>query len=52
MSLKGFFPLLIIPLNFHVHVGVGGWAAACVCENFHEIPKLRNYTAPSFSKNG
>jgi len=39
------------PLNFHVHTGEGEWAAACVCENFHEIREVRNYTDLSFSEN-
>jgi len=45
------FHFSLLPLNFHVHTWVGGWAVACVCENFHEIRKLINYTALSFSEN-
>jgi hypothetical protein len=51
---KVFFHFSLLPLNFHVHTGWrggGGWAVACFCGNFHEIRKLRNYTALSFSEN-
>jgi hypothetical protein len=45
------FYFSLLPLNFHVHTGVRGWAVPCVCKNFHEIRKLRNYTTLFFSEN-